>query len=175
MVTQSVYKFDFPLHLRSKILLAWPEFFESNDISVQGIRSVVKTFCLLPYHTRFAFFRTAIAAWTTTHRMHEKQLLSCLWGCSDKDCIHHYIQCPVLWRVVHEATGIQPSVFCSHRLGVMAPTAAECALPALASQIYHYCKNVLSAHPEGGLLQPNSNVMFERASNAAFVFAERLL
>ena len=48
--------------------------------------------------------KTWANAWTTSARMHETEVLPCLFGCADEpDELQHYIRCSRLWHLVVRA------------------------------------------------------------------------
>ena len=50
-----------------------------------------------------ASIKSVLGAWCTSSRMHEPNILPCLFGCPCPavDTFTHYVQCPCLWWEVH--------------------------------------------------------------------------
>ena len=66
----------------------------------------------LPLSSKIMVIRTVLNSWSTSHRYHEEYLLHCIFGCNLQcplqegvqywDTLTHYIQCPMLWKIVNE-------------------------------------------------------------------------
>ena len=88
-----------------------------------------------------SWVKTISNAWTTTHRMHEQQLWTCVFGCVGcDDSTSHYLSCPLLLSLVHEicSTPFGPSV--AHRLGLIEPNPRHIHLLSICFSIYHILK-----------------------------------
>lgn len=60
--------------------------------------------CKLPPYIVFVLIRTWANGWTTSYRMHEPQLLPCVFGCPQQnDSLQHYLCCERLWRALKTA------------------------------------------------------------------------
>jgi hypothetical protein len=88
-----------------------------------------------------SWVKTISNAWTTTYRMHERQLWSCVFGCAEcEDSTSHYLSCPLLLSLVHEisSTPFGPSV--AHRLGLIDPDLSHIHLLTICFSVYHTLK-----------------------------------
>ena len=87
-------------------------------------------------------FKTFIGGWTTSSRMHERNLRSCLLGCTDcADNINHYIQCSPLWQIACSALGVVDPFTFSKRLCIVSPSPDNAQLLALVFSLYHSAHN----------------------------------
>ena len=87
-------------------------------------------------------FKTYIGGWTTSSRMHERDLRLCLLGCSDCiDNINHYIQCSPLWQIACAALGVEDPFSYSKRLCIVSPSPDNAQLLALVFSLYHSAHN----------------------------------
>ena len=85
--------------------------------------------------------KTISNAWTTTYRMHEQKLWTCVFGCGGcPDTTSHYLSCPLLLSLVHEicSTAFGPSV--AHRLGLIEPDLCHIHLLSICFSLYHTLK-----------------------------------
>ena len=93
---------------------------------------------------RICWLKTIAGGWTTTIRMHEEIKWSCLFGCADeRDCLQHYLTCPVLWLLACSVFGGEDSVCVNERLCLRNPSTLKLQRLSLAHGIYHACKNDL--------------------------------
>ena len=92
---------------------------------------------------RVCWLKAIAGAWTTTTRMHEDNVWSCIFGCIDtEDCIQHYLVCPILWQLGREALNLrEDSIFIGERLCLVTPTADKLRLLAFCHTLYHSLKN----------------------------------
>ena len=53
-------------------------------------------------HLALSTIRTCTGSWCTSHRMHERRILPCLFGCPEpaRDSQLHYMDCPKLWHLL---------------------------------------------------------------------------
>jgi hypothetical protein len=78
---------------------------------------------MLPSTMKSCLFKTLINSWYTSHRMHENELLPCIFGCdSEGDNLSHYLSCDPMWTLAASASSL-PAVFLS-----LAPLARLCLL-----------------------------------------------
>ena len=83
-------------------------------------------------------FKTDIGGWTTSSRMHERDLRSCLLGCCGaSDDINHYMQCSPLWQIACGALGVVDPFDFSKRLCIVSPSPDNAQLLALVFSLYH--------------------------------------
>jgi len=83
-------------------------------------------------------FKTYIGGWTTSSRMHERDLRSCLLGCCGAcDNINHYMQCSPLWQIACGALGVVDPFDFSKRLCIVSPSPDNAQLLALVFSLYH--------------------------------------
>lgn len=93
-------------------------------------------------HSAMCVLKTWLNGWTTSHRMHEPFLRSCIFGCVDAhDDLCHYVQCEALWTAVGNASGVFSSSL-AERIGVTEATSATFHNIVVAFTTYHMCKNV---------------------------------
>jgi len=87
-------------------------------------------------------FKTYIGGWTTSSRMHERDLRSCLLGCRGSgDNINHYMQCSPLWQIACAALGVDDPFDFSKRLCIVSPSPDNAQLLALVFSLYHSAHN----------------------------------
>jgi hypothetical protein len=87
-------------------------------------------------------FKTYIGGWTTSSRMHERDLRSCLLGCCESgDNINHYLQCSPLWQIACAALGVEDPFDFSKRLCIVSPSPDNAQLLALVFSLYHSAHN----------------------------------
>jgi len=120
-------------------------------------------FCsLLPTQVAQQLLRTWANGWTTSYRMHESELLNCIFGCvGEKDCLQYYLFRPALWLSIESAFGLKVSLFvsrgdflansgfgssCCNFVFLRHLCLCDCsfllaARVAIASLLYHACKN----------------------------------
>jgi len=90
----------------------------------------------------FSLLRTFVSGWTTSHRLHEVELLPCLFGCRDEcDTVCHYILCSPLWQIAGAACGFEVPIDFSTRLCICKACAQHVQLLAVVCATYHYTKN----------------------------------
>ena len=66
-----------------------------------------------PQSVKTCFLKTIINSWATTHRMGERNVLSCIFGCANcEDNLKHYLSCDPLWSLAVSSCGL-PSSFLS--------------------------------------------------------------
>ena len=91
---------------------------------------------------RFCWLRTVCGGWTTSIRMHaEVSFSQCVFACPcSEDVLTHYLQCPVLWCLAREISGIN-ELSCSidARLSLAEPRPDQLILFAFCHSIYHTC------------------------------------
>ena len=100
-----------------------------------------------PKESKIIVMRSVLNGWVTSYRYHEHIALPCVFGCKlfhpihpdgYKDTLTHYLQCPLLWKIVADV------------LQVDIPTSAAfklCLVPGcnpyiiiIAHKIYHFIK-----------------------------------
>ncbi len=101
--------------------------------------------CILPLvkqHTSMCAFKTLIGGWTTSHRMHEQDVLPCVFGCHDEtDWLHHYLVCAPLWLICGQALSLEAPLHLGERICVVNPSVENLQLLALCFQLYHHTKD----------------------------------
>ena len=66
---------------------------------------VQHTLSSLSSHCAMCVLKTWLHAWTTSHRMHGPEVLTCVFGCrAASDSLAHYVGCRRLWLAVTSAT-----------------------------------------------------------------------
>ena len=65
----------------------------------------------LPSSFPMCLLRTWSNGWFTSTRMHEPKILPCIFGCGAGDCLHHYLECEVLWTLVYCCFNCNVSIF----------------------------------------------------------------
>ena len=88
-----------------------------------------------------AWLKTVTNAWCTTTRMHEPIKFSCIFGCTqEKDHLGHYLQCHILWSIIHEVfqTDLPPHTY--QRLNYSQPSLFKLYLISAIFDIYHALK-----------------------------------
>jgi len=90
---EKLYPDDVTKTIRQRIETYYPEL--APNLSVESLE-VVRTFSLsLPVSVSQQLLRTWANAWTTSYRMHETQLLYCIFGCVGcLDTQQHYLFVP---------------------------------------------------------------------------------
>ncbi len=111
-------------------------------------------------------FKTLVGGWTTSHRMHEQEVLPCIFGCrSETDVLGHYLMCTPLWLICSRALSVEAPLHLGERICVMNPSVETLQLLALCFQVYHYTKS--RAKELGGFHAIGSNhaqtIAFESA------------
>ena len=110
-------------------------------ISPRDVRDALECAKHVNHCTAISWLKTATNAWCTSHRMHETNKLTCIFGCSDlPDRIDHYIICPLLWSILHEFFGgdFPPNLFA--RLILFNPCERNLYILAAAFDIHHGVK-----------------------------------
>ncbi len=121
-----------------------------------------------------SLLKTFVGGWTTTHRMHEPNKLSCLFGCRhEKDEMLHYIRCTPLWLIVAEAFGCSSALCIEERLCLRDATPRSMNTHSVVFQTYHFVKASLSSEANGGLVQPTPHYAQCTASECAKAYAHR--
>ena len=88
-----------------------------------------------------AWLKTITNAWCTSTRMHEAVSLPCIFGYKDcTDRLDHYVDCIILWSILHEAFGGRFSPCLVSRLNYSAPCPQKLIHIACAFEIYHALK-----------------------------------
>ena len=106
------------------------------------ITALICAFQEVKIHTRVIWWKTICGAWTTSHRMHEEFIKSCVYGCVDcKDTLCHYLECPVLWQLAREVVPLEVSSRPAYRLSLVSPTKQSLNRLAIAFNLYHNSKN----------------------------------
>ena len=90
-------------------------------------------------HIAMSSLKTVCNGWCTSHRMHDDTVLSCVFGCSERDTLAHYFACPVFWALIDEELGTQ-SDCAAHRLGLHQVSGLTVRALFLASHIYQAVK-----------------------------------
>ena len=89
----------------------------------------------------YSIIKTLLGQWCTSRRFHELEYHHCLFGCPNMcDDFAHYMECPILWRMIRKATGLRVKISAKARLGLLGkscPSHALCITLFLASSIYH--------------------------------------
>ena len=112
-------------------------------------------------------FKTYIGGWTTSSRMHERDLRSCLLGCPEcGDNINHYIQCSPIWQIACGALGVEDPFTYSKRLCISSPSPDNAQLLALVFTLYHNAHSLCSADD----VSPSPRVVQQSLVEAARVF-----
>ena len=91
--------------------------------------------------------RSILNGWVTSTRYHEQILLPCVFGCKMfhpihgsgyKDCLAHYLRCPLLWKLVRDILQVEIPT---------SPACKLCLFPRcspypiiIAFQLYHFIK-----------------------------------
>ena len=88
-----------------------------------------------------AWLKTVANAWTTSYRMHERTRLKCLFGCDAPDRIDHYLDCYILWSILHDSFEgeFPPSLFARLNFSI-SPSRKMLIVIATAFEIYHALK-----------------------------------
>ena len=104
--------------------------------------ALMSAFQEVQIHTRVIWWKTVCGAWTTSHRMHEDNQKSCVYGCIDcKDTLCHYLECPVLWQLAREVTPLEATSSPAGRLSLVVPSKQSLNRLAVAFNLYHNTKN----------------------------------
>ena len=73
--------------------------------------------------------------------MHESPVLDCIFGCKEsKDRLDHYMECPILWSVLHEAFEGDFTPCNIARLNFAHPSPSKLVLISASFEIYHALK-----------------------------------
>ena len=123
-----------------------------KNLGMRGATAVVKTWA---------------NAWTTTSRMHESKILTCIFGCEAQDCLDHYLCCDPLWTAVISASHKRSELLWTSpivKLGLVSPSIEWLQMCALAFACYHSIKmshmpEVLQALESGNLCQVHSRLI----------------
>ena len=79
--------------------LAASELFHIDAINFRKVQGLLDK---LPFPMAILTMKSWTNAWTTSSRMHEAELLPCLFDCPDAlDTLDHYLACDRLWRLFH--------------------------------------------------------------------------
>ena len=71
---------------------------EAESVCSSGLAQLEASLLKETMHVRMLYLKTLAGAWTTSVRMHEKEIKTCLFGCPESlDEVGHYLRCPVLW------------------------------------------------------------------------------
>ena len=98
-----------------------------------------------PPHVRMILVRTWVNAWTTTTRMHERDIVSCFCGCSAPDSLAHYIVCPRLWRAVCSSCSEPLCIDPLSAISLPHPSFVSVRLSSVAFVLYHKFKGEYTA------------------------------
>jgi len=119
-----------------------PTIYSRMNLSVESLE-FVRTFSLsLPVSVSQQLLRTWANAWTTSYRMHETQLLYCIFvcvGCLDTQ--QHYLICPALWGVLDAIVGKCPFDGFLFHLCIVNCSALSAARLVVASATFHTLRN----------------------------------
>ena len=93
-------------------------------------------------HCAMCVIKTWLNGWTTSYRMHEPFLRSCIFGCVDQpDTTSHYVcSCEALWRFVSFATNFRCDNARS-RLALSNSSSRELLNLTVAFTVYHCAKS----------------------------------
>ena len=117
-------------------------------------------------------FKTYIGGWTTSSRMHERDLRSCLLGCcGSRDNINHYLQCSPLWQIACAALGVEDPFDFSKRLCIVSPSPDNAQLLALVFSLYHSAHN--SCTPDD--VSPSPAAVQKNLVEAARAYRQHIL
>ena len=110
-------------------------------ISRSDVQRAFQCACDVSHVAAMAWFKTVTNAWCTSSRMHESSQLQCIFGCRDcKDMLGHYVECNILWSILHESFGgvFPPSKV--SRLNYQHPSQQNIIVISAAFEIYHALK-----------------------------------
>jgi len=98
--------------------------------------------CSLPASVAQQLLRTWANGWTTSYRMHETELLNCIFGCVGcLDTQQNYLICPALWGVINVIVDkCSFDGFLSH-LSLVNCSVLSAARLVVACLAYHSFKN----------------------------------
>ena len=109
-----------------------------SSLDVERAFSVVST---VSHVVAMAWVKTVTNAWCTSTRMHEAARLPCIFGCKDSiGRLDHYIDCTVLWSIIHEAFEGNFTPCIVARLCYSAPSHIKFIHIACAFEVYHALK-----------------------------------
>lgn len=114
-----------------------------------------------------------MSGWTTSRRMHEEDLLPCLFGCRDEgDTLGHYILCSPLWQIAGAATGIEVPIDFSTRICIYNLCPQHVQLLSVVCVTYHYTKSRVKEL--GGFLTVGQHAVQTIATKASRTFVAHL-
>ena len=125
--------------VESKILKTFEEDI-AYHLTIPGdwFRALIPLLTICKPYVAMCLFKTYVGAWTTSSRMHETVVRTCLLGCSEcQDNINHYMQCSPLWQIASNALGVSDPFNMSMRLCLVSPTAGNAQLLAMVYSLYH--------------------------------------
>ena len=125
-----------------------------------------------------ALIKTWANAWTTSDRMHEDNLLPCIFGCEGDDALAHYLCCDPLWTAViscsYKRTELlmQPPLV---RLCLETPSVEGARLITIAFSCYHALKLGHRDLVEAGCDSGNFCEMHVKLMSLADAFAKDII
>ena len=88
-----------------------------------------------------AWLKTVTNAWCTSYRMHEPDLLKCIFGCrGHNDDLSHYLECHVLWSHLNEAFVGHVAPCKAGKVNYLNPTKQKVIIISSAFETYHALK-----------------------------------
>ena len=102
----------------------------------------------LPNSVPMCLLRTWSNGWFTSTRLHEPKILPCIFGCDAGDCLHHYLECEVLWTLVYCGFNCNVSIFVnssnSSRACINCPKSCDVSYLYTAYSTYHSLRKLHS-------------------------------
>ena len=90
--------------------------FEIDFVNTVDINLCLETLKSISPACRAQVLKTWLNGWVTSHRMHEPNLLPCIFGCAgEQDTLSHYVMCSRVFaaaKFVVPLTGDDPLVRC---------------------------------------------------------------
>ena len=88
-----------------------------------------------------AWLKTVTNAWCTSYRMHEPELLNCIFGCrGHRDDLSHYLECHILWSHLNEAFAGHVAPCKAGKVNYLHPTFQKVIIISAAFETYHALK-----------------------------------
>jgi hypothetical protein len=136
------FRFLFARRLTSS-LQALGDLDEDMSLCSTGLVSLKASLAKESMHVRMLFLKTLAGAWTTSVRMHEREIQSCLFGCPESlDEVGHYLRCPVLWICIDLRAPPNSPEAIIDSLCLKGPVDYGIRQIASAFSVYHATKNL---------------------------------
>jgi hypothetical protein len=139
----ALYPDSIPLLLKRRFNVLQPGV-SFDDVDIDALRDFLRK--LSPAWAT-SILKTWEHAWTTTYRMHEPLLRTCVFGCSgERDELYHYIRCVRLHEFLEPASR-DPVPTAAEVLLLSTPTTERAVLLVDRFLVYHAVKNSLGPPP----------------------------